>query len=177
MKLDFIIRDKIKASPMERVLENKLKQLKLQYYREVEFTDCINPKTKQRLRFDFYIPKLNTLIEYDGINWHKDIDVKYRDEVKNNWAINKGLSLYRITGQKQIIWLVENLKLILPIQQIKQTSTKSNKKKTKTKKSKSTQEGLDNLKALNKLAKDQLDKSRERSKNFIPQPLKRMVRP
>jgi len=31
-----------------------------------KFSDCINPDTGHQLRFDFYLPEENILIEYDG---------------------------------------------------------------------------------------------------------------
>lgn len=111
LMLKFIVRDKIKASPMEKILEKSLKTLKLKYFKEVEFESCINPKTKCNLRYDFYIPKLKVLIEYDGKMWHDKEDVKFRDSIKNHWAYSNGLNLYRVTGAAQIKGLIENLKL------------------------------------------------------------------
>lgn len=76
---------------------------KSQYY----FNDCINPETNSHLRFDFYLPEYQCLIEYDGeqhynytnSGWndkeHFDKG-KIRDEIKNNYCKEKGIKLIRI---------------------------------------------------------------------------------
>lgn len=184
--LEFIVRDKIKPSPMERLLEKKLKGLKIKYYREVEFKECINPRTKCNLRYDFYIPKLKMLIEYDSIKWHEDEDVKYRDIVKNDFAKKNSLNLYRITGYDQIDGLIENLKLDHPIitevQPLSRKTTnniptkkKKKVKKTKIKKKERLKAGKQQLKEITKNLDKQTKASRDRSKNFVPKPLNRIV--
>lgn len=75
---------------------------------KIEFTrQYINPECKyiKALRFDFYIPSLNLIIEYDGLqhfipveHWGGEENLKktqQRDEVKNNWAKQNGLILIR----------------------------------------------------------------------------------
>lgn len=76
------------------------------------YEDC---KRKEYLPFDFYIEKLNLLIEYDGIFHYEPIygeDVLKRqqenDEIKNQYAKNNNINLLRIP-----YWDFENIEKIL----------------------------------------------------------------
>jgi len=73
------------------------------------FGDCRNPKTNAKLKFDFYIPSKNLLIEYDGLQHfivgkfgkHKSSSealrlTKYRDRLKTKYAKSHGIKLLRI---------------------------------------------------------------------------------
>lgn len=83
-----------------KILQNA--SIKFEYQKI--FYDCINPKTNQKLRFDFYLPDYNCCIEYDGIqhfkeyknSWDSLEDVQYRDGIKNLYCKEKGISLIRI---------------------------------------------------------------------------------
>lgn len=93
----------------ESLVESYLKGNKIEYIKEKTFPDLVNIHTNYNLRFDFYLPKLNTCIEFDGkqhFQYSKDFDkgdrskVKYRqylDSLKNNYCENKGIKLVRIT--------------------------------------------------------------------------------
>ena len=83
-------------SPMEEVVYKHLKAKGLKFFREVEFTYCINPVTNTRLRYDFYVPSLNLLIEYDGKAYHESAEVKARDAVKDKFAKDNKIRLVRI---------------------------------------------------------------------------------
>jgi len=72
-----------------------------------KFSDCINPDTGHQLRFDFYLPEENILIEYDGKQhfcfvpeWTKDkqnfIKRKKIDKVKNKYSEIQKIKLIRI---------------------------------------------------------------------------------
>lgn len=74
------------------------------FEREKSFDTC---KNKRKLRFDFYIPDKNYLIEYDGILHYKATGGKFgtlenvesnqkRDEIKNQWCKENNMSLIRI---------------------------------------------------------------------------------
>lgn len=97
----------IKPSPAEKKLALKLIEYGVFFEQEIMFDKCINPITGKRLRFDFYIPDKRILIEYDGVGWHDDADIKYRDKIKESFAKSNGLTLYRITGLKNIKHLLE----------------------------------------------------------------------
>lgn len=66
--------------------------------------------TKYKYRYDFYIPSLNLLIEYDGMQHLKpnlynqhDLENQHRiDNIKNQYAHNNGYLLLRISGLNNI---------------------------------------------------------------------------
>lgn len=101
--------------------EIKIKKLLIlhgvQFKQEKVFKGCKNPKTNQLLRFDFYLPNLKILIEYDGLQ-HKIrlkgqtsadfVNQLYRDKIKDKYAEKRGLKLYRISSENY-----ENLEEII----------------------------------------------------------------
>lgn len=93
----------------EEKIKNVLKnELKIDFIQQKTFDDCINPKTNRKLRFDFYIPKYNCCLEYDGKQhhvtnahgiWYTEeelLDIKYRDKIKTNYCKENGIFLIRI---------------------------------------------------------------------------------
>ncbi len=96
-----------KESKGEKLVSSILDKLKIKYIPQKTYTDCINVSEKGRctvLKFDFYIPRLNTIIEYDGEGHFmpirksvKDIEPQIkRDRIKNNYCKDKGIKLIRI---------------------------------------------------------------------------------
>lgn len=71
--------------------------------REHVFTDCRAKKSGYPCRFDFYIPKLNTIIEVDGEQHTSAIwgsqSIRDNDKIKDNYAISKGIRMYRIPAK------------------------------------------------------------------------------
>ena len=75
--------------------------------REKIFEDCKNTKEGKYcrpLRFDFYIPEIETAIEYDG-EQHFNPKTKYakkydeiqeNDKIKNEYCFNNGIKLIRV---------------------------------------------------------------------------------
>lgn len=97
------------ASKGELKIEKYLTTNNIVSFRQKTFSDCINPNTGQLLRFDFYIPSKNLLIEYDGeqhfeggyVGQHKMTDyeiadLKRRDSIKTKYAKSKNINLLRI---------------------------------------------------------------------------------
>lgn len=93
------------AKKIEEILLNE----NINFMAEYSPKDLINPKTSFKLRFDFYLPDLNMVIEYDGEQhfyytngtktWNTQenfIQTKERDYIKNNYCLEKGLLLFRI---------------------------------------------------------------------------------
>lgn len=188
MKQKFKLLNKVQLSPMELRVKEELDKLKIKYYTQVEFSDCINPLTNYKLSFDFYLPNFNLLIEYDGINYHSSKKVKQRDQVKNDYAKKKSIRLVRLTGNKELniffsYILPEIIKGNNPKIKEKEIKKKQDVKptfiKTEYKISKRQKKKLSKEKKKNdtKQEQEKLNMSRERSKNFIPQPLKRIVIP
>jgi hypothetical protein len=90
-----------------------LKELGVDYIEEWRDHDCRDIK---KLRFDFYLPKYTTVIEYDGDqhfkpgSWGKDeVENKYnlitgkrRDAIKSIWCKENNISLMRITSEVDV---------------------------------------------------------------------------
>lgn len=111
---------------MEVYISNELELKCIIYKREVTFRNCFNPKTGKLLRFDFYIPSLNVLIEYDGKGFHDNISVLNRDYLKTQFAKDYNIKLFRITGKIEVLNCINNI--------IKLKNKKPKKKRIKVKK-------------------------------------------
>lgn len=93
-----------KESKGEIAIRKFLEKNAIQYEFQKFFNECRNIKT---LPFDFYLPKRNILIEYDGIQHYKAFnffgglkrlnDYKKNDSIKNKFADDKGIKLLRIS--------------------------------------------------------------------------------
>ena len=60
-----------KNSKGENLISEFLKSNEIDYIREHKFKDC---RSKYPLRFDFYLPKLKTCIEFNGIQHYESIE-------------------------------------------------------------------------------------------------------
>lgn len=108
---------KCKASVGENKIEQYLIKNKIQYKTEYRFNDC---KYKQPLPFDFYLPKHNICIEYDGRQHYESIEhfggqqaLEYRqvkDNIKTLYCKDNDIALIRIP-----YWDFDNIESILPI--------------------------------------------------------------
>ena len=96
------------SSKGEKKIAAYLKTHKFEYYSEYIFDGC---KYIHRLPFDFYLPSLNTVIEYDGEQHFYCVDfsgnnperarhlfelVQLRDEIKSNYCAQNNINLIRI---------------------------------------------------------------------------------
>jgi hypothetical protein len=87
----------------ERFVALALDRMGVRYIRQKKFPTC---RDKRPLPFDFFIPELTLLLEYDGQqhfqtigHWGGDESFKgtiRRDSIKSNWAKNNGYRLVRI---------------------------------------------------------------------------------
>ena len=82
----------------------------IDYIPQYRFKDC---KDKYTLPFDFYIPSLNILIEYDGEGHYKDIYGNFegrvkKDLIKTNYCLEHNIKLIRIP-----YWEYDNIEVIL----------------------------------------------------------------
>lgn len=99
-----------KRSHGEQKVSLFLEKNNIPYKIQKSFNDCRNSKTNYLLRFDFFIPLLNTLIEYDGEFHYQDIiicgnelkcaDAQRRDSLKNKYAKQNNIKLIRIPYTK-----------------------------------------------------------------------------
>lgn len=110
-----------KSSKGELKIHNFLKRNNIEYRSQKTFANCKNPRTGRKLKFDFYIPSKNFLIEYDGEQHYKiaqfgnykyttkDLkELQLKDKIKTMYAITNHIKLLRIKYDK-----IENIDQIL----------------------------------------------------------------
>lgn len=111
-----------KSSKWEIFISEYLSSLNVDYEFQKRFDDCRNMQGSDMLPFDFYIPKYNLIIEYDGE--HHFRPVKYwggeekfqitqqNDQIKNKYCNKKGIALIRIPytyTKEEIIQTINNI--------------------------------------------------------------------
>ncbi len=102
-----------------------LDKYNINYVKQKRFTKC---KSKYTLPFDYYLPKYNIAIEYDGEQHFKPVrfngtseetakemheECKYRDNIKNNYCKENNILLIRIPYYEKDnmeSFIIENLK-------------------------------------------------------------------
>ncbi|MHB9925527.1 hypothetical protein [Clostridium botulinum] len=96
----------------EKRIKEYLSINKIKFNTQYRFKNC---KNKRPLPFDFYIPKYNICIEYDGEFHYKkttlgnDLKIqKSHDKIKNNYCKNNNIKLLRIP-----YWEFDNIETIL----------------------------------------------------------------
>lgn len=87
----------------EKIIQEYLERRYIQFESQKRFNDC---RYKNTLPFDFYLPKLNMCIEYDGIQHYEALELfggekgfaetQKRDQIKTNYCMQKGITLLRI---------------------------------------------------------------------------------
>lgn len=92
-----------RVSRGEKKIKEILEMNNVEYVFQKRFSDCKHIKT---LRFDFWLPEFNVLIEYDGLQHYEPIEYfggeivfesqQIKDEIKNNYASENGIKLLRI---------------------------------------------------------------------------------
>lgn len=92
------------------LIEEQLRTLNVEYEPEKRFQDCRNLSGSDMLPFDFYIPSMNKIIEYDGEHhfmpvkgWggeEKFKKTKENDEIKNRYCERNNIELLRIPYTK-----------------------------------------------------------------------------
>lgn len=112
----------LSASPSkgEKEISMWLETNKIEYDYQKSFEDLYHKSKKGRLKYDFYIPYLNMLIEYDGeyhykpITFSKNIKpekqfeiTKERDRLKTIYAEKNGFNLLRIRFDDNILEMLE----------------------------------------------------------------------
>jgi very-short-patch-repair endonuclease len=98
-----------RESKGERKIRVFLINNNIDYISQKRFKGC---KDKYPLRFDFYIPKLNLCIEYDGQQHFKSVDIFggdiefdnriRRDKLKSRYCIENNIQLLRIKYNENI---------------------------------------------------------------------------
>lgn len=87
----------------EKEIANILKNKNITFLRQYSFIDC---RCKLPLPFDFYLPKFNICIEFQGIQHYQPIELfggektfmecKIRDQIKENYCKEKDITLITI---------------------------------------------------------------------------------
>ena len=99
----------------ERTISNYLKSKSIEYIRQKKYDDCV---FINKLPFDFFIPKFNLIIEYDGIQHfipikqfggeHEFSKTKIKDNIKNQYCINNNINIVRISYKDNILDKLSN---------------------------------------------------------------------
>ena len=105
-----------KSSKGEIVIMNYLDIKNIEYIREYRFSDCRN---KNPLPFDFFLPKLNICIEFNGIQHYKEIEyftrnvplseTNLKDYLKKTYCEKNNIKLIVIKYNENIIEKLNNL--------------------------------------------------------------------
>jgi len=109
-----------KSSLGERTIRNWLIANKILYECQKTFSDLYYLKKNAKLKYDFFLPSLNMLIEYDGEYHYKAISysstikpeeqlavTQARDKIKTEYAARNGICLLRIRFDDDIISILE----------------------------------------------------------------------
>lgn len=109
-----------KSSLGERTIRDWLIANQIPYECQKTFTDLYHLKKNAKLKYDFFLSKLNTLIEYDGEYHYKPISyssaikpeeqlavTQARDKLKTEYAERNGIYLLRIRFDDAIISILE----------------------------------------------------------------------
>jgi hypothetical protein len=106
---------KCKNSKGEIEISKWLNENKFVFENQKMFRECRNPSTNFPLKFDFYLPKENVLIEYDGEqhfgSYHlvggihtttprEYYDIRRKDRIKTTFALSNNIKLIRIPYTK-----------------------------------------------------------------------------
>jgi len=104
---------KCNASKGELKICSILNKRSIPYQTQKTFIDCRNPLTNRKLKFDFYIPSKNLLVEYDGrqhflvgqlgkytMTAHDLSATQFRDSIKTEYALKNNIDLLRIPYTK-----------------------------------------------------------------------------
>lgn len=95
---------KCKQSKGEREVERWLAKKQIDFIPQKRFDQC---KNKRALPFDFYLPKVNTCIEYDGeqhfrkSNWWFSNQVLVNQKIKDEYCLLNSIRLIRVPFWKR----------------------------------------------------------------------------
>jgi hypothetical protein len=97
-----------RISKGEDEVEKYLIKNNIEYIREHKFDKCFNPETYKKLPFDFFIPKYNLVIEYQGEQHYKKTGyfedragglegLQYRDKIKKEFCSQEKINYIAIS--------------------------------------------------------------------------------
>lgn len=101
----------------ERIISKYLDDNNIIYVKQKKFKDC---KYINQLPFDFYLPTINILIEYDGIQHFEPVGqfggeeefqkTIMKDSIKNRYCLDNKINLIRISYQDNIYLILQCIK-------------------------------------------------------------------
>lgn len=83
----------IQQSPAEVMISVILNSYNVEWYSEVAFYEF--PSSRGYYRFDFLIPSVQLVIEYDGAKSHSSLDQVATDQRKDSWCWEHGITVVR----------------------------------------------------------------------------------
>ncbi len=99
----------------ETKVARQLEYLGYEYEQQKKFPDC---KNIHCLPFDFYIPAINTIIEFDGRQHYEPVDrfggeeffkkTQHNDAIKNKFAADTGKHIFRIRYDQDVSTEIDN---------------------------------------------------------------------
>lgn len=94
----------------EKYIREILDNNNIKYTTQKQFDDCYTTNKKgvcNKLRFDFYLPTYNAVIEYDGIQHHEPVEtfggeknlqvIQHRDQIKNEYCKRNNIKMIRVS--------------------------------------------------------------------------------
>ena len=100
---------KCKSSRGEQTIITCLDELNIQYFHKFKFNDC---KFKRLLEFDFYLPKYNIIIEYNGLQHYENVNWSGK---LTNEQMNDMLKINKARDNVKLEYCKENDLLLLNI--------------------------------------------------------------
>ena len=114
-----------KSSKGELAVIKILEEYNIDYINEYSFKDLKKEGSSKPLRFDFYLPKYNVCIEFDGRHHFEEIetrekleDVLHRDNLKNDYCKINNIKLLRLNykmenyGENQLRLFLKDLGIV-----------------------------------------------------------------
>lgn len=108
------------TSKSEVFIARLLKHNNIEFISQKSFDNLRNPKTNRKLKFDFYIPSINTVIEFDGKHhfveiekYNNDLEYqKFKDNIKDIYCKDNNIILIRIPYFKNIVNILKHYHII-----------------------------------------------------------------
>lgn len=95
------------SSTPERIIADVMDALGVPFFKEYTFDECRSPTSNRKLRFDFYVPSKNVLIEFHGEQHFKKNKMMHKgdkfermqehDRIKAEYALKEGITLVTFT--------------------------------------------------------------------------------
>ena len=100
----------------EKAVENFLIENKIQFNSQKKFSDC---RDKYSLPFDFYLPELNIIIEYNGIQHYESVEhfggekklhlQRHHDWLKRKYCKDNNITLITISYNENVEEALKNI--------------------------------------------------------------------